>query len=113
MELFELFNTGRFVPRAQCGQWTQSLIYLHNVSDFFIWAAYVAIPLVLVIFAYRRRHELPFRQLFWLFGLFIVACGTTHLMEIILFYKPLYILSGWIKLVTAAASWGTVIALFH
>lgn len=113
MELFDLFNTWRFVPRAQCGQWTQGLIYLHNISDFFIWAAYVAIPVVLVSFAYRRRDELPFRQLFWLFGLFIVACGTTHLMEIILFYKPVYVLAGWVKLITAAASWGTVLALFH
>ncbi len=113
MELFDLFNTWRFVPRAQCGQWTPSLIYLHNISDFLIWTAYIAIPLVLVSFAYRRREELPFQQLFLLFGIFIVACGTTHLLEIILFYKPVYILSGWVKLITAAASWGTVIALFH
>jgi signal transduction histidine kinase/ActR/RegA family two-component response regulator len=66
---------------------------------------------VLVSFAWRRRNELPFRQLFWLFGLFIIACGTTHLMDIVLFYNPLYRLSGLIKLVTAAASWGTVLAL--
>lgn len=112
MEIFDLFNTGRFVPRAQCGNWTAALIYLHNISDFFIWTAYIAIPVVLIRFAYRRK-ELPFQQLFWLFGLFIVACGTTHLLDIILFYKPVYILSGWVKLITAAASWGTVIALFH
>ena len=30
-----------------------------------------------------------------------------------MFYNPLYRLSGVIKLVTAAASWGTVFALFH
>jgi len=34
------------------------------------------------------------------------------LMDIVMFYNPLYRLSGLIKLVTAAASWGTVIALF-
>ncbi len=113
MEIFDIFNTSRFMPRDVCGNWTPALIYFHNVSDFFIWAAYVAIPVVLLSFAYRRRGELPFQQLFWLFGLFIVACGTTHLMDIVLFYKPLYTLSGWIKLITAAASWGTVIALFH
>ncbi|HEX8236987.1 MAG TPA: ATP-binding protein [Abditibacteriaceae bacterium] len=106
-----LFDPTGFVPRAQCGQWTPALIRLHNVSDFLIWTAYLAIPVVLIRFAYKRRRELPFRQLFWLFGLFIVACGTTHLMDIILFYNPLYRLSGVVKLVTAAASWGTVIAL--
>jgi signal transduction histidine kinase len=106
-----LFDPAGFVPRAQCGNWTPALIRLHNVSDFLIWAAYLAIPVVLVRFAYQRRHELPFRQVFWLFGLFIVACGTTHLMDVILFYNPLYRLAGAVKLVTAAASWGTVIAL--
>jgi signal transduction histidine kinase len=112
MEIWtRLFDASGFVPRAQCGEWTPELIRLHNGSDFFIWAAYLAIPVVLVRFAWRRRHELPFAQLFWLFGLFIVACGTTHLMDIVLFYNPMYRLAGAVKLVTAAASWGTVCAL--
>lgn len=114
MEFFQnLFSGAGFIPRAVCGQWTPGLIRLHNASDFFIWTAYIAIPIVLVKFAYSKRSELPFRQLFWLFGLFILACGTTHLMDIVMFYNPLYRLSGLIKLVTAAASWGTVMALFH
>jgi PAS domain S-box-containing protein len=108
-----LFSGDGFIPRAICGRWTPGLIRLHNISDFLIWTAYLAIPIVLVYFAYSKRHSLPFRQLFWLFGLFILACGTTHLMDIVLFYNPLYRLSGLIKLVTAVASWGTVIALFH
>lgn len=107
----KLFDSTGFVPRKDCGDWTPGLIWLHNASDFFIWTAYIAIPLVLVFFAWKRRHELPFRNMFLLFGLFIVACGTTHLMDIVLFYDPLYRLSGLIKLITAAASWGTVLAL--
>ena len=112
MELFlKLFDPSGFVPRAQCGEWTTGLIWLHNASDFFIWTAYLAIPIVLLFFAYRRRDELPFRQLFWLFGLFILACGTTHLIDIVLFYYPIYRLAGVVKFITAAASWGTVFAL--
>lgn len=114
MDFFlNLFSNAGFVPRAQCGEWTPGMIRLHNWSDFFIWTAYIAIPMVLIKFAYSRRHELPFRQLFWLFGLFILACGTTHLMEIVMFYNPLYRLAGLVKLITAAASWGTVVALFY
>lgn len=114
MEFFQdLFSSAGFIPRAICGNWTPGLIRLHNVSDFLIWTAYLAIPIVLIKFAYSKRRELPFRQLFWLFGIFILACGTTHLMDIVMFYNPLYRLSGLIKLVTAAASWGTVMALFH
>ena len=110
---FDLFSSAGFVPRAQCGEWTPGMIRLHNASDFFIWTAYIAIPLVLIKFAYRKRRELPFRQLFGLFGLFILACGTTHLLDIVMFYNPMYRLAGLVKLITAAASWGTVIALFH
>ncbi len=114
MEFFRnLFSNTGFIPRAICGDWTPELIRLHNVSDFFIWTAYIAIPLVLVRFAYSKRRELPFRQLFWLFGIFILACGTTHLLDIVMFYNPLYRLSGLVKMITAAASWGTVISLFH
>ncbi len=108
-----LFDTTGFMPRRICGIWTPGLILLHNLSDFLIWTAYLAIPIVLVAFAYQRRHELPFRHLFWLFGLFILACGTTHLMDIFLFYWPAYRLAGVIKLVTAVASWGTVAALVY
>jgi PAS domain S-box-containing protein len=105
------FDATGFVPRAQCGNWTRLLIALHNVSDFLIWTAYLAIPIVLVAIAWKRHRNLPFQNLFWLFGLFIVMCGTTHMMEIVMFYWPLYRLAGAIKLITALVSWGTVFAL--
>lgn len=63
-----------------------------------------------MVFA-RRRKDVPFRHLFWLFGLFIIACGFTHFMEYYTFYTPIYRLSGLLKLLTAGVSWGTVIAL--
>ena len=91
--------------------WTPGLIWLHNASDFLIWSAYLAIPIGLISLAWKRRRDLPFRAVFALFGLFILACGTTHLMDIVMFYYPLYRFAGLVKLVTAAASWGTVLAL--
>lgn len=99
------------MPRRICGDWPPGLIWLHNASDFFIWTAYLAIPVVLLQFVIKRREELPFRQLFVLFGLFIVACGTTHFMEIVMFYWPVYRAAGVIKLLTAVVSWATVAAL--
>lgn len=106
-----LFSPEGYMPRRICGDWTNGEIWLHNASDFFIWTAYLAIPLVLVFFWARKRNDLPFHRLFLLFGLFIVACGTTHLMEIVMFYHPIYRFAGLVKLVTAAVSWGTVMAL--
>jgi PAS domain S-box-containing protein len=58
-----------------------------------------------------RRKDIPFRTIFLLFGAFILACGTTHLMEVLMFWWPAYRLAGIVKLFTALVSWGTVLAL--
>ena len=58
--LLKLFSGEGFIPRAQCGLWTTEMLRLHNISDFLIWTAYLAIPAVLIKFAYSRRRELPF-----------------------------------------------------
>lgn len=80
------------------------------MSDFLIWGAYLAIPLILVYFA-RRKRDVPFRELFWLFGAFIVFCGSTHLMDTIALKYPAYWLLGYMKMGTALVSWVTVLAL--
>jgi signal transduction histidine kinase len=64
---------------------------------------------VLVYFTWRRR--VPFSWMFWMFGAFIVTCGFTHFLEAVTFYDPMYRLSGLVKLVTAVASWATVVGL--
>jgi PAS domain S-box-containing protein len=108
--LSSLFDTSGFPPRWYCGAWTAAHGWLHILSDLGVWSAYVAIPCVLGYFVLRRR-DIPFRTIFLLFGAFILACGTTHLMEAIIFWWPAYRLAGVIKLGTAIVSWGTVLAL--
>jgi PAS domain-containing protein len=49
--------------------------------------------------------------MFLCFALFIVACGTTHVIELWTIWHPMYWLAGVIKAVTAAASIATSIAL--
>ncbi len=106
-----LFDTQGFPPRWSCGSgWTTVHGWLHILSDGAIWAAYFTIPGILVYFAARKK-DLPFRMVFLLFGAFILACGTTHLMDAVIFWWPAYRLSGLIKLTTAVISWATVIAL--
>jgi PAS domain S-box-containing protein len=108
--LTHLFDTAGFPPRWECGSWTDSHGWLHILSDLAIWSAYFAIPCILAYFVLRRR-DVPFPAIFWLFGAFILACGTTHLMEAVIFWHPVYRLAGVIKLLTAIVSWGTVVAL--
>ncbi len=105
-----LFDTTDFPARWMCGRWTAGHGWLHILSDLGVWSAYVAIPCVLLFF-FRRRKDLPFRKVFVLFGAFILLCGTTHLMEAIIFWWPAYRLAGVLKLLTALVSWATVFAL--
>jgi signal transduction histidine kinase/CheY-like chemotaxis protein len=110
-----LFDTDGFPPRWRCGTaWAESPFWgwLHIFSDLAIWGAYAAIPFVLV-YLVRQRRETPFPLVVYLFAAFILACGTTHLLEATLFYWPVYKLSGVLKLTTAIVSWATVISTFY
>jgi signal transduction histidine kinase len=100
-----------FLPHAYCYLYDKKLIALHVGSDTVIWLSYVAISCTLVYLVWRTRREIPFSWMFLAFGLFIVACGFTHLMEVIVLWKPLYWLAGDIKLLTALASVVTAITL--
>ena len=108
--LRRLLDTSDFPARWECGQWTTGHGWLHILSDLGVWSAYLAIPGVLGYFVLRRR-DVPFRPIFWLFAAFILACGTSHLLEAALFWWPAYRLAGVVKLLTALVSWATVFAL--
>ncbi|MGB7283240.1 MAG: PAS domain-containing protein [Candidatus Acidiferrum sp.] len=113
MEFFEaLFSSTGFQPHGFCYQWNTGLVWLHVVSDLLIALAYFAIPLILLRFI-RKRTDLPFSWIFGLFGVFIVGCAMTHLMEVWNLWHAQYWLSGVIKAITAMASLLTAGLLFH
>ncbi|MCB9730304.1 MAG: PAS domain S-box protein [Deltaproteobacteria bacterium] len=112
MDLFtSLFDTSDFPARWHCGKWSDALGYTHIVSDLLVWSAYVAIPMLLAWFFYRRRKQTPFPKIGWLFVAFIFFCGTTHLLEAIIFWHPVYRFAGLMKAITAGVSWLTVFAM--
>ncbi len=86
---------------------------VHILSDLAIFGAYFAIPFAILLYGAKKRGEVSFPRLFWLFSAFIFSCGTTHLVDAIIFYHPIYRFSGLLKLITAAVSWMTVIALIR
>lgn len=108
--LKNFFNSQQFIPHGHCYLWKSDLVWLHIMSDSLIALAYYSIPITLVYFV-RKREDLPFNWIFLLFGSFIVACGTTHLMEIWTLWHPTYWLSGSIKAVTAVVSVYTALEL--
>jgi PAS domain S-box-containing protein len=98
------------MPHGYCYLWNTRLVWLHVVSDGLIALAYFAIPVVLLRFV-RKRRDLPFSWMFILFGVFIVACGFTHVMEIWNLWHADYWLAGAVKAITAGASVATAILL--
>ena len=109
--LHPLFSPGDFMPHGTCYLWNQGLIWLHVISDALIALAYFAIPIAL-IYIVRKRSDLPFNWMFICFGVFVVACGTTHAMEIWNLWHANYWLAGAIKAITAIASMLTAVLLF-
>jgi two-component system NtrC family sensor kinase len=99
-----------FIPHGHCYLWKPGLVSLHIVSDLLITFAYYSIPILLLYFV-RKRQDLPFNWMFVLFGAFIVACGTTHMIEIWTLWHPHYWLSGILKLVTAVISVSAAVQL--
>jgi diguanylate cyclase (GGDEF)-like protein/PAS domain S-box-containing protein len=109
--LKSFFTSNSFVPHGHCYLWKPQLVGLHIVSDSLIALAYYSIPIMLIYFVHKRR-DAPFQWIFLMFGAFIIACGTSHLMAVWTLWHPDYWLSGGIKLITAFISLYTAAELF-
>ena len=103
-------SSDSFMPHGTCYLWNPWLLSLQVGSDSLIALAYTTIPFTLFYFV-RKRGDLPFDWMFVAFGIFIVACGATHLMNVWTVWHPAYWISGAVKLVTAVASIATAILL--
>ena len=91
------------MPHGYCYLWDPRMVWLHVISDGLITLSYYCIPIVLIYFI-RKNRDIPFNRIFWMFGTFILACGTTHLMEIWNVWHGGYLLAGVVKGITAAVS---------
>lgn len=108
--LNELFRINDFIPHGYCLTWDPVLLWLTVLSDAVIALSYFSIPLGIAYFVWRRK-ELQYRWLLLMFVVFIVACGTTHLLSIITIWLPLYWLDAYVKAITAIVSVATAVAM--
>lgn len=105
-----LFNTDDWPARWNCGSWSSFHGWLYIISDIVIGLCYFLIPCSLWFFLHKNK-QWKFRSILVLFILFIVACGSTHLMDAAIFWWPAYRVSALLRLFTAIVSVTTVIAL--
>ena len=112
LDLIREFIYGRYAPHGYCLLWQPELVWTHVVSDSLIALSYFSIPLALIHFV-RRRRDVEFGWMIWLFALFIMACGTSHLMSIWNLWHGDYGVEALVKVVTAVASVPTAILLWR
>lgn len=101
--LWDTFFGNRLPPHGHCYLWNDNLVFLHVTSDVLITVSYFTIPVALV-YLVRKRDDLRFNYIFLMFGIFIFACGLTHLLNIYTVWYGAYWLSGTVKAITAIAS---------
>ena len=111
MGLLGMLMTRGLAPHGYCLLWNPTLLWLHVVSDAVIGLCYFSIPIALLVFLARRR-DVEFGWMIALFVIFIMACGTTHFLSILVLWVPAYGLEGLVKALTAAASLLTAIAIW-
>ena len=99
------------LARGDCVSWRTDLIALHVAADAVIALSFFAIPVGIVWYLRNRLGLLrQYRLVAWLFGAFILAAGTSHLVGIFAFWFPLHGLQGVAKGATAVLS-GAAVAL--
>src|SRR3981081_1796942 len=106
-----LLSPQDYMPHGMCFLWQPELIALHVASDSAIALAYYSLPVAPGYFVWKRP-DLAFTGIFVLTSLFILACGTTHIMGVWTLWFPDYRTDGGIKAVTALLSVGTAIAIW-
>lgn len=111
MEFFQKLLQSDFMPHGHCYFWKPEILWLTVGGDALTAAAYYSIPLMLFYFA-KTRQDLAHKHVFFLFGAFILLCGTTHVMDIWTAWIPTYRLAGIIKMVTGLVSIATAVVLY-
>lgn len=112
---------GMRMPAPYCDYWTTGSLACYVIGNLAIATSYYGIPFILM---WASRHLpsgsfpgvkglLQHRPILWLFSLFIVMCGTGHIIDIVAVWHP----NGWGRGIwecgTAIVSTLTCLTLFR
>ena len=94
------------MPHAVCWRQDPTLIWTMAVSNAVTFLSYFTICAGLFYLAGKTRGAIKREWAFFLigFGIFIVACGSTHLMEVITTWIPVFWVDAWTNIITAVFS---------
>jgi PAS domain S-box-containing protein len=101
-----------YLPHRFCYLAQPGLVWTNVVTDGLIAVSYALIFGCLFWLVNKLRSVPQLRGYLWIFisfGSFVLACGVTHLMEVVTVWWPLYPLSAAAKVLCAAVSIPTAI----
>lgn len=94
------------VPHSVCWAAAPHLIWTMVITNFITFLSYLTICCTLLYMARKTGRSIAreWRTFLVGFALFIVACGSTHLLEVITTWTPIFWVDAWTNIVTAALS---------
>ncbi|HEX7584442.1 MAG TPA: heavy metal translocating P-type ATPase [Prolixibacteraceae bacterium] len=99
------------IQGAISGNMTPVIMMVMAISNALIAISYASIPFFLIVFV-RKRKDMPFTWIIFLFGLFILACGTTHVFHVIGLWWPVNWWQATFDAICAVISLATAIVVW-
>jgi signal transduction histidine kinase len=101
-----MFDHNSLMPHAVCWATDPRLIWTMAVTNFVTFLSYLIIASTL-IYLVRRTGRILVRDWGYFlvgFALFILACGSTHLLEVITTWSPIFWVDAWTNIITSILS---------
>ena len=94
------------MPHAVCWRQDPQLIWTMAITNAITFLSYFCICITLFYLARKTNRVVVRDWIFFLvgFALFIVACGSTHLLEVITTWIPVFWVDAWTNIITAVLS---------
>lgn len=94
------------MPHAVCWREDQHLIWTMAITNAITFLSYFSICATLFYLARRTGRAVIREWVFFAvgFALFIVACGSTHLLEVVTTWVPVFWVDAWTNIITAVLS---------
>lgn len=101
-----MLNPNSLMPHAVCWAADSKLIWTMVITNTITFLSYLTIAGTLV-YLVRRTGRVVARDWGYFvvgFALFILACGSTHLLEVITTWSPIFWADAWTNIITALLS---------
>jgi signal transduction histidine kinase len=105
-----IFSTSEWPARWKCGYWSDFHGWLYIASELMIWVSYFLIPLIILNYLRKKNTILKFNTAYIYFAAFILLCGSTHFLDALMFWVPVYRFNALVRFATAVVS---VLTVYH